>query len=73
MALRARLVGGRPSPLCSLLGPGPGDGLGRTVPAVLDLAVLVRREADGELVGRIGGLLLGSSAMNGGYWVDDWR
>jgi hypothetical protein len=50
IALRARFVGGRPSPFCS---PGLGDVLPRTVPVVVvDFACLCRggtREGDAEL------------------------
>lgn len=55
IALRARLVGGRPSPFASEE-PGGGDVLWRTVPAVVCLAGLGR-----GTVGEVGVLL--SSAM----------
>lgn len=46
MALRARFVGGRPSPFSALLGDLP-----RTAPAVVDLVGFGREGAEEEAVG----------------------
>jgi hypothetical protein len=53
MALRARFVGGLPSPLCSPDAPGVGDVLPRTTPAVVeDRAGFGRVTFGGDMGGR---------------------